>query len=298
MNAVRRARRTGDCLSSPPPSEPSAATACGARTRRTLPRAAGLLLAFVALLAAPMAAQAQTTNICGRTQQVQSAILVKVGHAVCANVPDIALISDLNLSFQNILSLQSDDFSGLTGLTVLNLDNNQLSSLPEDIFSDLTALTLLNLDHNQLRNLPEDIFSGLTRLRELYLNNQLRNLPEDIFSGLTGLTVLTLNNNQLSNLPAGVFSGLTGLTTLYLNDNQLFSLPDGIFSGLTTLTTLNLRNQAVNPMPIEVSLEGREGAGSGQSCPPARRSSWCCRSRSKTARLWAGRRQSRFRPGP
>ena len=100
MNAVRRARRTGDCLSSPPPSEPSAATACGARTRRTLPRAAGLLLAFVALLAAPMAAQAQTTNICGRTQQVWFAILAELGETNCGSVSDadLATVTSLSLS--------------------------------------------------------------------------------------------------------------------------------------------------------------------------------------------------------
>ena len=176
MNAVRRARRTGDCLSSPPPSEPSAATACGARTRRTLPRAAGLLLAFVALLAAPMAAQAQTTNICGRTQQVWFAILAELDETNCGSVSvaDLATVTSMSLS-TGITSLRSGDFSGLTALTVLDLSNNQLGNLPEDIFSDLTGLRDLYLDNNQLSNLPAGVFSGLTTLATLILNNNAVN---------------------------------------------------------------------------------------------------------------------------
>ncbi len=56
----------------------------------------------------------------------------------------------VNLTFGNIDSLQSGDFSGLTGLTELILRNNSLTSLPAeyDFVSDglkrSGAATLLN----------------------------------------------------------------------------------------------------------------------------------------------------------
>ena len=42
---------------------------------------------------------------------------------------------------------------------------------------------------------------------------------------------------------------------LYLNDNKLSTLPAGIFAGLTELTTLRLHGNAVDPLPLPVSLE-------------------------------------------
>ena len=83
-------------------------------------------------------------------------------------------------------------------------------------------------------------------------------LPSNIFDNLTQLTVCSLlDDNQLSTLPSNIFDNLTQLTTLYcyLDDNNLSTLPSGIFVGLTELTTLWLYGNAVNPLPLPVSLE-------------------------------------------
>ena len=48
---------------------------------------------------------------------------------------------------------------------------------------------------------------------------------------------------------------LTALTTLDLRFNRFTMLPEGIFDGLSSLTTLPLYGNAVNPLPLTVSLE-------------------------------------------
>ena len=223
---------------------------------RTL--AAAALLALVGALALPAAAQAQTPGICDRTQQVQDAILGALSVDDCAAVTDadLASLTSLDMSFQNIASLKSGDFAGLTRLTALGLVGNSFTMLPADVFSGLTALTELELSFNALASLPGTVFSSLTALTNLRLNgNDLSLLPGTVFSSLTSLTSLDLSNNDLNVLPVGLLSGLTALTSLRLSNNALNALPDGLFSGLTALETLSLSGNPTDPLPFTVTVE-------------------------------------------
>ena len=198
------------------------------------------------------------TPVCDRTQQVRDAIVAIVpGVDDCKDVTSthLAVISNLNLSNQEISALKAGDFDGLPALTSLSIGNNELSSLPTNIFSRLSSLTRLDLGSNKLSSLHEDIFSGLTLLNRVYISyNNLTSLPEDIFSGLSSLQSLALDNNNLSSLPAGIFSGLSSLDWLTLSSNSLSELPDGIFTGLSSLRSLSLTENSID-LSITVSLE-------------------------------------------
>lgn len=50
-----------------------------------------------------------------------------------------------DFSNQNITSLNSGDFNGLSGLEQLFLQSQELSSLPEDVFAGLSSLETLRL---------------------------------------------------------------------------------------------------------------------------------------------------------
>ena len=182
-------------------------------------------------------------SVCARTEQVRDAIVALVAVSHCADVTDVHLagIGVLNLSQRSIVTLQEDDFAGLTNLSRLQLSNNSLAALPAGVFSGLTALGSLDLHSNSLTELPLGVFSELPALRFLYLDdNSLTALPAGVFSGLTDLETLLLNNNNLMELSADVFSGLPALNTLALSNNSLRALPAGVFSGLTDLWTLEL----------------------------------------------------------
>ena len=227
------------------------------RSRAARSLAAVLLAAFAVLLSLPLQAEAQTTGICGRTQQVRDAILARIpGVSNCADVTAAhlaAIDGTLALIFKNITALSAEDFDGLTALEQLRLNENPLTELPADVFDNLTSLTELGLAGNALTTLPGDVLGNLTSLRELNLrNNALTELPDGVFDNLTSLAQLELRENDLTELPADVFDGLTSLTELRLNHNDLTELPDGVFDNLTSLTELYLHYNDLTELPDDV----------------------------------------------
>ena len=195
----------------------------------------------------------------------------------------LTALTSLDLSENQLSTLPEGIFDGLAKLRTLQLHNNQLSTLPQDIFDGLTKLRELQLHNNQLSTLSADVFEGLSGLDELFLQgNQLTTLPAGIFDKQTVLRTLNLEGNQLSSLPEGIFDKLTELNYLTLADNQLTTLPAGIFDGpsalydilldgnrfttlpmgifkmkasFLTLRKLYLEDNAVDPLPLTVSLE-------------------------------------------
>ena len=228
-------------------------------------------------------------GICGRTQEVQDAILALLSDVSdCADVTDahLASIAKLVVSFTTATSIKSGDFAGLTSMTWLQptgssyirsvpedvfdgLSNLQrlylsldLTALPDDVFDGLSSLQILVLGANQIRALPEDVFDGLTSLTDLRLhNNQLTALPEDVFDGLTSLENLALSTNPITALPEDLFDGLTNLDRLIFTNNNLSALPDGIFQDLGDLETLYLANNPGSPFTFTAELEQRGDNG-------------------------------------
>ncbi len=157
-------------------------------------------------------------NICGRTAQVQTAILTASAATECTSVTDLATIADLDFNAAGIVALQSGDFDGLTGLTELDLSDNNINTLPTNIFNGLTALeTLFFFGNRGLLTLPTGIFDGLTALTELSLiSNSFTALPADIFDGLDALAILDLSFNNFTagtGLPAGIFDDVLNTVT-------------------------------------------------------------------------------------
>ena len=187
-----------------------------------------------------------------RTPQVRDAIVAAVPGVSNANdvtAAHLAAITSLSIYEENVTSLNSGDFDGLTGLTYLDLSYNPLSLLPSDIFDDLTALTVLDLPNNQLSSIPS--LSGLTSLTDLYLNdNSFSSAPS--LSGLSALEYLDLSNNSLTSISV---SGLSSLTDLYLNDNSLTSFS---FSGLSSLEDLDLSSNQLSSAPSVTGLSSLE----------------------------------------
>ena len=213
-------------------------------------------------------------NICGRTQQVQDAILAKIPNVSdCANVTDRDLSyfqSDLDLDDSGITTLQAGDFQGLSRMPILKLSRNNLSALPDGIFDDLVGLKSLRLDINHLSELSDDVFDDLSKLEYLNLgNNGLSELPAGVFDNLSNLRDLYLGfrwehnipdatvypENTLDDLPDGALGNLSKLWILSLSDNNLSELPDGVFTGLTDLSRVNLIGNPGATFTVKAELE-------------------------------------------
>ncbi len=197
-----------------------------------------------------------STDVCERTARIRDAIVAAVpGVSACADLTaaHLSAITSLDMTGDNISSLQSGDFAGLTALETIGLYDNELTRLPADIFSGLSTLENLHLGGNGLSVLPSGVFSDLTALEILGLyENQLSSLPARIFSGLSALVELRLGDNELSALPASVFSDLTALEELGLYGNKLSSLRADTFSNLSALEELTLSNNKLDSLRAKV----------------------------------------------
>ena len=105
----------------------------------------------------PSSTSESTIGICSRTAKVQEAILAKLNEGLdapefshCSEVTDDlgAITGSLRISNEEISSLRTGDFKGLSNLESLYLDHNSLSALPDDIFEGLESLDILWLHFN------------------------------------------------------------------------------------------------------------------------------------------------------
>ena len=159
------------------------------------------------------------------------------------NILNIGTVQSLYLINNQLSTIPTNGFAGLSKLTDLRLANNQLTTIQPDAFAGLTKLDYLDLGNNQLTTIQPDAFAGFTKLDYLDLgNNQLTTIQPDAFAGLTKLTGLYLGNNQLKDIQPDAFVDLTNLRTLYLANNQLITIQPDAFVGLTNLTDLRLAN--------------------------------------------------------
>ncbi|MCG9129139.1 cadherin domain-containing protein [Candidatus Poribacteria bacterium] len=95
--------------------------------------------------------------VADRTPQVRDAIVAavpNVSDAADITESQVGAITNLNLRSQDIRSLKTGDFSGMTSLSNLNLHGNHLSKLPHGIFTGLTSLSALRLGGNTLEPTP------------------------------------------------------------------------------------------------------------------------------------------------
>ncbi|XP_061073762.1 tsukushi [Conger conger] len=146
--------------------------------------------------------------------------------------------SHLDLSSNEISSLSRGLLSGpgYTTLASLDLSSNQLQTVEANAFSRLRYLEMLDLSHNALEGLAEGCFSGLP-LTELDLSgNRLSALRLGALSA-PALQSLTLAGNRLAAVPS---LGGVGLRYLSLDSNPIAEIPEGAFAGLGELVHLSL----------------------------------------------------------
>uniref|UniRef100_A0AAY4CMV0 Uncharacterized protein n=1 Tax=Denticeps clupeoides TaxID=299321 RepID=A0AAY4CMV0_9TELE len=160
--------------------------------------------------------------------------------------------TDVGCSDQALDSLVAIQLPMETHSLHLDLSNNQLSTVDSRSFFNLSQLKYLNLSSNSFVELPPALFRGLGMLTELSISNSsLEILNGDIFLGLTKLRHLDLSQNRLASLPQGLLEDLQGLRWLSLAMNRLRVLQRSSFELLKDLQGLKL---AENPWECNCSM--------------------------------------------
>lgn len=157
-------------------------------------------------------------------------------------------LEQLDLSFNNLISIPNNCFTALRSLNYLHLDNNQLTILDDNSFKGLEKLQFLDISNNRLIAMPPEIFENTKELRRLFFsNNSLAVLAPEIFEKLTQLEVLDLSYNELTSswINRDTFVGLSRLIVLKLNNNKLKKIDQFVFRELYALQALNLESNYI-----------------------------------------------------
>ncbi|XP_076472720.1 uncharacterized protein LOC143302089 [Babylonia areolata] len=168
-------------------------------------------------------------------------------------LPRLPVLHYLSLAENQITFVQSSVLRGMR-LHKLNLSHNEIQSMEGQAFQDLHYLQMLDLSHNQLSSISKFVFADLPNLRVLNLdNNRLINFPLGSFSNVPRLETLRLNNNKLSYLMPGALIALSSLRFLALRNNSLWSLAAPVKDEIPNLEFLDV---SVNPFHCSCATAG------------------------------------------
>uniref|UniRef100_A0AAR2IZW8 G-protein coupled receptors family 1 profile domain-containing protein n=1 Tax=Pygocentrus nattereri TaxID=42514 RepID=A0AAR2IZW8_PYGNA len=166
---------------------------------------------------------------------------------------NLPFLTELRLSGNQLRTISGSALHGLKNLKVLMLQNNQLERLDSADPWDLPNLLSLRLDANLIVEVPAQMFSGMRSLRHLWLDdNALMEVPVSALSELSALQAMTLALNRITHIPDYAFRNLSNLVVLHLHNNQIFSLGQNSFEGLRSLETLELNFNALQEFPVAI----------------------------------------------
>ncbi|XP_055713480.1 leucine-rich repeat-containing protein 24 [Phlebotomus papatasi] len=120
----------------------------------------------------------------------------------------------------HVRHLHRDTFRDLKILVEIDLSGNEIESLERETFAGNDRLRLLYLYGNPLRRLVANQFPPLPHLRSLDLHDcRLDYVASTAFKNVALVEFLSLKNNLLETLPADVFFHMKNLKTLTLDEN-------------------------------------------------------------------------------
>lgn len=159
-------------------------------------------------------------------------------------------LKQLNLSNNDIGNLTKDSLKGLKALVELDLSDNNLKVLHEHVFRELHSLKILKLTNNQLEHLEQGLFKHSKLLQVLHLDsNQLLNMPVSAFADAVNLQYLSFSNNLIGDLEENQMPNLPELRTLLLDGNSINDVHTGALSGVVALNHLDLSDNNFTTVP-------------------------------------------------
>uniref|UniRef100_A0A670XW07 TIR domain-containing protein n=1 Tax=Pseudonaja textilis TaxID=8673 RepID=A0A670XW07_PSETE len=143
--------------------------------------------------------------------------------------PNVSLLESLDLSFNDIKKIASDDFRYLNNIKAFYINGNQigqtaLETITQPFSGSLNKLEVLVLRQNNLKTIEKGIFKNLSSLQVLNLaDNRIDTIAPGAFEGLSNLQILILGHNRIGKktFRADFFQGASSLADLDLFNNYI-----------------------------------------------------------------------------
>uniref|UniRef100_UPI00398F37BC immunoglobulin superfamily member 10 n=1 Tax=Pristiophorus japonicus TaxID=55135 RepID=UPI00398F37BC len=158
-------------------------------------------------------------------------------------------VARINLGYNNLMRLTTDNFAGLKSLELLMLHSNKIQEIPDKAFKDLQSLQVLKMSYNKVKALNRETFHGLRNVVRLHMDhNSIEFINPEAFYGLTSLKLLHLEGNMLQELHRDTFVTfrfsqifkMSSIKHIYLSDNALTSIPSDLLSYIPEIESIYL----------------------------------------------------------
>ena len=162
----------------------------------------------------------------------------------------------LNVSHNQIAFFEARSFHNT--LLELDISYNNIMSLDPEKFYDLTNLRYLDMRGLQIDNFEVKIFAHMKSLKRLRLGgSRMINISESVFFGLNGsLETLEIVDSLFISLPANLLVHCSNIKTLVISNNKITSLEKIFFDNAPNLIHLNLeKNRLYDGNLIAKTLE-------------------------------------------
>ncbi|XP_066596198.1 protein artichoke [Prorops nasuta] len=183
--------------------------------------------------------------------QLQYAELLDVSENLVTVVEKLAFkdlyLATVNLSHNQIATIEPGAFENCANITVLDLGYNKLENISKYSFDSATYANILQLSYNMLTALSQVPLHNMTGLRVLNVsNNLISSVPRNTFPKLYELHTIDLSHNNLSEIHNAIFQTLFSLRFLNLSHNSLEKIKPSTFGPLPTLLELDMSYNLLN----------------------------------------------------
>ncbi|XP_072181329.1 toll-like receptor 4 [Diadema setosum] len=155
--------------------------------------------------------------------------------AVPQNLPDD--VYNLDLSYNNILTITNMSFAAYGKLQVLILRWNALTQIEGNSFEHLLDLRVVYMNFNNISRLPDALFHNNLHLSLLELShNRLTDIPNNALGSIRALKFIFLGHNLITNISFAQFSSCQHLFKIDLTNNKITHLHQESFAAIWNCT--------------------------------------------------------------
>lgn len=159
----------------------------------------------------------------------------------------LQLNTKLDISYQNISTIEDYAFFGLDNLIELLLNNNKIHTLSNKSFKTLLKLVHLDLSFNLITQIDFDKEHLLSLRSLIFHNNHITQIKKDNFEHLQILQFLDLSKNNISSIESQSFQTLQNVNSLLIDKNPLNeNIGINTFEGLSEVPKLELSYTLLN----------------------------------------------------
>ncbi|XP_068621704.1 protein artichoke [Battus philenor] len=149
----------------------------------------------------------------------------------------------VNISNNQLSSIEAGAFQNCNNLTVLDLSRNQLAEVTRFAFDENSYASLLDVSYNlftDFNQIPIHNMSGIRVLNATF--NAITEVPKLAFPKLYELHTVDLSHNNISEIGNAVFQNLFSLRYLNLSHNSLERIKPSAFGAVPTVLKLQLEH--------------------------------------------------------